>query len=542
MFKTGPGFPISFMPTGDPSVDPRFDEIMEQMPEREVFVKDANGDMVGTGMLLLEDNSLLAPEGFSTESGSINFGDLVTLSEASGFLAIQNNINGQRYRLIDHWVPKDQPSAKPGYIHMYEGEHSFQAQPIDTDQLNSNPLIFSYTTQLTSRVNSITFKAYAAMQNVRIRIIDVSSGTVVKYLPTKAAWSQNEGGINLVVGDNLIDFKDTPLLFTPNTELRYEIYANSVALLGSPQGQPCMSAMVQRGLFKYLANEDEIPTKISQLTNDTAYITEADVPSKTSELENDQNFITAQQVPVRSVNGMQGDVTLSIPQAQIQADWNQSNTQSLDFIKNKPSIPASQLNSDWSSSSGVTAILNKPTTLSGYGITDAVTSSQLSTKYNTPTGTTSQYVRGDGSLATFPAIPTVSYPVLSVNNKTGVVVLSTTDVGEGINQYFTNARVQSYLAANGFRRVETFQGTTNASGDYAITFANTYATPPDVQAQIFPNTNANQSIRVTSITTTGCNIRVEQRNAATVLSLEVLLAAVVPVNGASVSVQVTPRA
>lgn len=43
--------------------------------------------------------------------------------------------------------------------------------------------------------------------------------------------------------------------------------------------------------------------------------------------------------------------------------------------------------------------------LSGYATTSTLTSG-LSTKYNTPSGTTSQYVRGDGSLATFPTIPT----------------------------------------------------------------------------------------------------------------------------------------
>lgn len=63
-----------------------------------------------------------------------------------------------------------------------------------------------------------------------------------------------------------------------------------------------------------------------------------------------------------------------------------------------------------------------PTTLSGYGISDGVTSASLTstlssyatnsaltaglaTKLNTPAGTVSQYLRGDGSLATFPANP-----------------------------------------------------------------------------------------------------------------------------------------
>jgi len=33
----------------------------------------------------------------------------------------------------------------------------------------------------------------------------------------------------------------------------------------------------------------------------------------------------------------------------------------------------------------------------------------LNAKFDNPTGTTAQYVRGDGSLATFPTIPTVGF-------------------------------------------------------------------------------------------------------------------------------------
>jgi hypothetical protein len=433
-----------------------------------------------------------------------------------------------------------------------------------------------------------------------------------------------------------------------------------------------MTAMVQRGQFKYLANFEEIPTTVSELPNDAGYITDADVPTALSELTNDTGFVTASQAassapvqsvngqtgnvsltipaaqvasdwnatsgvtqilnkptsftpsahthvisdvtglqsaldsktttaqasaaaPVQSVNGQTGNVRLTIPAAQIQSDWNQANTASLDYIKNKPTIPTvnypvtsvntktgdivltntdvgaaatvhthaisdvtnlqTTLDSKANSStlanyvttsslsttlSGYVTNSSLTTTLGGYATTTALTTG-LSGKFNTPAGTTTQYVRGDGSLATFPTIPTVNYPVTSVNSKTGAVVLSTSDITEGTNLYYTNTRVQSYLSSQGFRKIETFLGTTNASGDLVITFANTYSTAPDVQAQIFPSTTANQFVRITAISTTGCTIRVEQRSAVTLLTVEVLLAAVTAVNGASVSVQVTPR-
>lgn len=255
-------------------------------------------------------------------------------------------------------------------------------------------------------------------------------------------------------------------------------------------------------------------------------------------------------------------------------------------LSNKPVIPAAQVNSDWSSVSGVSQVLNKPTTVSGYGITDAVTATALSSalagyvtttslatqlsgyattasvstlnaaltgKYNVPTGTTSQYIRGDGSIANFPTIPTA--PVSSVNGKTGVVVLNNTDVGAAAtNHTHSIAEVpglQTALdakastsaltsATTGLKRVETFSRTSDASGNISITFANTYTSPPDVQPQIIGGT-FNQMVRVVSVSNTGCVLQCAQRNLVTLLAIEVLLGATVPLSGANVSVLVTPR-
>lgn len=117
----------------------------------------------------------------------------------------------------------------------------------------------------------------------------------------------------------------------------------------------------------------------------------------------------------------------TIPAAQIQSDWNAVSAPAA--ILNKPAL----FNGAYSSLTGIPAtfapsphtqawstITATPTTLAGFGITDGVTSSALTTalggyattgalaaglatKFNTPTGTTSQYLRGDGSLATLPA-------------------------------------------------------------------------------------------------------------------------------------------
>ena len=62
----------------------------------------------------------------------------------------------------------------------------------------------------------------------------------------------------------------------------------------------------------------------------------------------------------------------TIPAAQIQSDWNQSDNTAKDFIKNKPAIPAAQIQSDWNQTNTAAKdfIKNKPvipTSIGGLG-------------------------------------------------------------------------------------------------------------------------------------------------------------------------------
>ena len=86
--------------------------------------------------------------------------------------------------------------------------------------------------------------------------------------------------------------------------------------------------------------------------------------------------------------------TPTIPAAQIQSDWNQSDNTAKDFIKNKPSIPAAQVNSDWNANSGVAQILNKPS------IPDAVEANPT-----IPSGTTQTDLTGLKVGSNYYAVP-----------------------------------------------------------------------------------------------------------------------------------------
>ena len=102
----------------------------------------------------------------------------------------------------------------------------------------------------------------------------------------------------------------------------------------------------------------------------------------------------------------------SIPAAQVNSDWNA--VTGVEEILNKPTIPAAQVNSDWNAVSGVAEILNKPTLNAGtvtsvsatvppalaVTVTDPTTTPAIAI---TAAGVTSQYIRGDGQLATLPS-------------------------------------------------------------------------------------------------------------------------------------------
>jgi len=138
-------------------------------------------------------------------------------------------------------------------------------------------------------------------------------------------------------------------------------------------------------------------------------------------------------------------------------------------------------------------ITSTPTTLSGYGITDAATSAQLATKLTIPTGTTAQYVRGDGSLATLP----------------------------------TAKRIESYI------------GVTDSNGLLTVTYPTAFPAVPSVQPG--PPSASTQSWVLVSSTTTGFSVRLVQREVLTVLSVQVLAGLVTNVAAAPAQVLVVAQ-
>ena len=150
------------------------------------------------------------------------------------------------------------------------------------------------------------------------------------------------------------------------------------------------------------AKKTEIPTKTSELTNDSGYITNTalepyaktvDIPTKTSQLNNDSGYITANDVPVKSVDGATGNVVTNAVKTTTQTLTDAQKQQA----RNNIGAGTSSFDGDYNS------LTNKPTI--------PTKTSQLEND--------SHYITANEA------------PVQSVNTKTGAVVLTQDDVGDG---------------------------------------------------------------------------------------------------------------
>ena len=104
--------------------------------------------------------------------------------------------------------------------------------------------------------------------------------------------------------------------------------------------KPTLATIATSGLYSDITGAPNIPTFTSDLTNDSGFTT----------FDGDYNSLTN---------------TPTIPAAQVQANWTETDTNLVSFIQNKPTIPAAQVQANWSetNTTSLAYILNKPNTI-----------------------------------------------------------------------------------------------------------------------------------------------------------------------------------
>ena len=182
----------------------------------------------------------------------------------------------------------------------------------------------------------------------------------------------------------------------------------------------------------YIDNKPTIPSKTSDLQNDSGFITSSDIPAiptKTSELQNDSGFITSASVPTKTseLQNDSGFITSSDIPAQVQANWNESNSSSAAYIRNKPSIPSKtsdlQNDSGFITSSDIPLIPTKTSDLqndSGF-ITSSDIPAQVQANWNETNTSSAAYIQNKPTIPPG-VIVDQTYNASSTNAQSGVAV------------------------------------------------------------------------------------------------------------------------
>ena len=258
------------------------------------------------------------------------------------------------------------------------------------------------------------------------------------------------------------------------------------------------------------------PTKLSQFSNDSSFITLSQVPQSNwnensdqskafiknkptnlSQFNNDTNFITAQDVP-----------------AQIQPDWEAASglgeilhkpTNVSDFTNDAGYITANdvpaQIQPDWEAASGLGEILHKPTALSDFTndsgfITANDVPAQVKANWNEADTTAAGYIQNKPTaLSDFTNdVITISNGEISIN---GVVVLTYGASGEGkLAQIGSNGKLSESIIPDSIAGQMVYGGTFNAAtklasiskGAVAKIKSNIPTFDPETDLQTDPNT------------------------------------------------------
>ena len=242
-----------------------------------------------------------------------------------------------------------------------------------TDLINK-PTIPTKTSDLT---NDSGFITSAAVPTKTSDLTNDSGFITDADIPTKTSDLTNDSGF--------ITSSDIPAIPTKTSDLTNDSGFITSSILAAVATSGDYNDLTNKptlfsGDYNDLSNKPTIPTKTSDLTNDSGFITASDIPTiptKTSDLTNDSGFITSSilaavatsgdyddlinkpTIPVvptnisaftndsgyinqiKTINNQSliGTGNITISGSSVQSDWNQTDTTADDYIKNKPTIP-----------------------------------------------------------------------------------------------------------------------------------------------------------------------------------------------------------
>ena len=195
----------------------------------------------------------------------------------------------------------------------------------------------------------------------------------IKNKPTNVSAFNNDAGYSTFSGD-YDDLTDKPSIPTKTSDL-----TNDSGFL-TTETDPIFTASPAHGItaadITAWNGKSDFSGSYNDLT-DKPTIPAAQIQSDWNQsdntaldyIKNKPNIPVVPTLAPVATSGDYDDLTNkpTIPDAPVQSDWNESDSTSLAYIQNKPTIPSAQVNSDWNSNSGVSQILHKPTIIDSTG-------------------------------------------------------------------------------------------------------------------------------------------------------------------------------
>ena len=292
--------------------NPAIDSLIDDVDVDNVPIRTSTG-YGNSGIRKLSNGNLLAPPGFEVESGSIAFGDNVTLHEANSFLRISNaQFPTVNFDVIDARSRRTAASNRPRQYFLTEAQNEFTLSDTETNTITSTSFSFTYRATLDAQTNVIRFKVPSGETctniRARVRYRDAPQATI-KYLPTKEAWITGEGGLDFFAGENDIDLGASAFRTFTDDNILIEVVGDTVNLLGSApittetpqgvlaaQGFPYLKVMLQRAEFREIAYSSEITAGGSHpiiVTRDTPTLTALGNVADASEGQNSGFWLVA---------------------------------------------------------------------------------------------------------------------------------------------------------------------------------------------------------------------------------------------------------
>lgn len=235
-----------------------------------VPMKNSSGELDNSGIEIVERGTVRIPE------ATLGLGELVELSEGTGFGVFNNAVTGLSFVILDAQLSQSTGSARPRQF-VIATPSSVDFESGGTDNLTANPLSFDRATTLDGATFTLTFTTGAAMNNAKMRLIDVATNTAFKHIPSRLAWDDDAApGFNLRLGTNTINLFSkaaddpangifnigiSPLVLTAGRNLRVEIKADTVNMIGdSGTGYPNFSGIFGAGTFSDIAYLSDVPS------------------------------------------------------------------------------------------------------------------------------------------------------------------------------------------------------------------------------------------------------------------------------------------